>query len=193
MKMYDKAEKFVVDSFTKAGKERQIVHFKRTVYWVKQLKPDADEALLISAIAHDIERASRKPEMIELKRKSGLESKEFLRLHEERGAEIIGNFLRENSADKELIEKVKELVLRHEEGGTEEQNILKDADSLSFFENDIGHFLSKEKIRDVGGIDNAINKINWMFKRISSEKAKQIARKWHDEAMKKLEEVKKEQ
>ena len=34
-----------------------MLHFDRTVYWLQQLRPDADGALLIAAISHDIERA----------------------------------------------------------------------------------------------------------------------------------------
>ena len=56
-KLYDKVEKFVEKSYKgKFG----MVHFKRTVYWIRELKPNADEAMLIAAIAHDIERAFRK-------------------------------------------------------------------------------------------------------------------------------------
>ncbi len=36
------------------------------------------------------------------------------------------------------------LVSKHEVGGNEDQNLLKDADSISFFENQVGHFLSKQ-------------------------------------------------
>ena len=45
--LYNKAEQFVKGSFTKKGKTYQIKHFVRTAYWIKQLKPNADEALLI--------------------------------------------------------------------------------------------------------------------------------------------------
>lgn len=76
------------------------------------------------------------------------------------------------------------LVSKHEVGGNDDQNLLKDADSISFFENNVDHFVnkkvgetSKEKVKD---------KFEWMFNRISSEKAKQIARPWYEEAIKKL-------
>jgi len=83
--LYEKAEQFVDESYK--GKHGMI-HFKRTVYWVKQLKPDADEAMLIAAIAHDIERAFRKegdPQMQRMKA-SGMKDEEFLRYHQEKGA-----------------------------------------------------------------------------------------------------------
>lgn len=88
LKIYKKVEQFVFDSFNKAEKSSQIEHFIRTVFWLKELKPDADEALLVSAIAHDIERASRQKDVLEKISKVGFTDAEFYRPHEERGAEI---------------------------------------------------------------------------------------------------------
>lgn len=36
--------------------ENHVDHFERTVYWIKQLKPNADAALLIAGYSHDIQR-----------------------------------------------------------------------------------------------------------------------------------------
>ncbi len=184
--LYKKAEQFVIDSYTKIGKTSQIKHFERTVYWLKQLKADADEALLISAIAHDIERAYRKEDMLEKKRTISYADPKFFRPHEERGAEIMAEFLEKNCAEQKLIERVKMLISKHEEGGNDDQNLLKDADSISFFENNVPTFLTKH-VSEVGK-DKVKEKFDWMFNRITSEKAKQIARQWYEEAIKKLEE-----
>ena len=59
LNLYKKVEKFVIDSFTKAGRTKDIIHLERTVYWIKKIKPGADKALLSAGIAHDIERAFR--------------------------------------------------------------------------------------------------------------------------------------
>jgi hypothetical protein len=184
--LYQKVEQFVVKSFKKAGKKPyQIKHFKRTVYWLKQLKPDAGEALLISAIAHDIERAFRQKDLIEKKRTARWSANEFLRPHEERGAEIIAEFLKNEGATPELVERVKMLISKHEEGGNEDQNLLKDADSISFFENNVAHFLDKYVRED--GKEKVREKFDWMYTRITSEKAKQIATAWYEKAIKDLE------
>ncbi len=182
--LYNKVEKFVFDSFTKAGKSEQNKHFERTVYWVKQLKPGADEALLIAAVAHDIERAYRKEDIIKLKEISDFTNSDFLRPHEERGAGIISHFLEENNADSYLVDKVKMLVLRHEEGGNDDQNLLKDADSVSFFENNLPIFY--KKAAEIGK-EKVKKKINWMYNRITSNKAKEIVKDWYKEGLKKLE------
>ncbi len=179
--LYQKAEQFVIDSFTKIGKASQLKHFERTVYWVKELKADADEALLISAIAHDIERAFRRKDIIEKARTISYTSSEFFRPHEERGAEIIARFLKKEGAEQKLVKRVKMLVSRHEEGGNDDQILLKDADSISFFENNISLFLTKH-VSEVG-IEKVKEKFNWMFNRITSKRAKQIARPWYEKAI----------
>jgi len=182
--LYKKAEQFVIDSFNKADKHGQIKHFLRTVHWIKVLKSDVDVALLISAVAHDIERAYRQKDILEKKTSAGYTNVEFFRPHEERGAEIIADFLKQQSATAEIIERVKMLVSRHEEGGNDDQNLLKDADSISFFENNISLFLTKH-VQEVGK-EKVRKKFDWMYNRITSKKAKQITRPWYEGAIKNL-------
>lgn len=185
--LYNKVEKFIINTFTKVGDKNGITHLLRTTHWIHILKPDADEALLISAIAHDIERGFRNHSTYDNIKKTdkGFMSDEHLTHHQNEGAKIIGEYLDKIGADKKVIERVKILVLKHEVGGNEDQNLLKDADNLSFFENNVDFFINKkvgetsrEKVKD---------KFDWMFNRISSEKAKKIARPWYEGAIKKLE------
>jgi hypothetical protein len=184
--IYKEVEQFVIDSFTKAGDDLGIKHLLRTVHWIRVLRPDADEALLISAVAHDIERCFRDHQNYHHINKSdkGFKSDEHLAHHQKEGARIIEEYLQKIHADKKIIERVNMLVSQHEVGGNDDQNLLKDADSLSFFENNVNHFVnkkvgetSKEKVKE---------KFDWMFDRITSEKAKQIAQVWYGNAIKKL-------
>lgn len=170
MKWYDLVEKFVINSFSQKGKNydlsTEIQHFKRTAYWIKVLNPDADEALLIAGVAHDIDRAFRTDNIREIKDYLSLD---FLRPHEENSARIIGQFLEREQADKSLIERVKMLVSKHEEGGNDDQNLLKDADSISCFENNV------PVIIELTVDEERINKkLKWMYDRITSTKAKEI-------------------
>lgn len=55
--LFNKVRDFVKESF---NNDAQMLHFDRTVHWLKQLNPDVDEALLIAGIGHDIERAFKK-------------------------------------------------------------------------------------------------------------------------------------
>lgn len=184
--LYQKTKQFVIDSFQKIGKN-QIIHFERTVFWLRKLKPKADEALLIAAIAHDIERAYSKPDIVK-KREEGLNSKNFLQLHQKRGAQIIENFLKREGVDSKLINRVKKLVEKHEEGGNNDQNLLKDADSISFFENNINSFLTKG-IAELGK-EKIKEKFDWMYERITSPQAKETVKPWYKKALKDLEQIK---
>jgi hypothetical protein len=179
--IYNEAEQFVFDSFNKIGKPTQIKHFVQTVHWLKVLSPEADEALLVAAIAHDIERAFRQKDVLEKKNSAGFTSLEFYRLHEERGAKIIADFLKHQNVSEDFVGRVKMLVSRHEEGGNDDQNLLKDADSVSFFETNVLLFLG-EKVKE-DGKEKVKQKFEWMFNRITSEKAKQIAQPMYEKAI----------
>lgn len=182
--LYEETKKFVEESFVKKGKTN-MKHFERTAYWVKKLYPEADEALLVASVAHDIERAFRDPSVDAVKNsKTGFLDKEYLKFHQEKGAEIIANFLVKKGANKDFIEKVSDLIAGHEAGGNKEQNILKDADSVSFFENNVEHFASKDAARV--GKEKVREKCDWMFKRITFPKAKKIALPWYEKATKLL-------
>ena len=187
-KLYKKSEQFVVDAFKEIGNERGIKHFLRTVYWTKQLRPNADEALLISAVAHDIQRAFRKKDFPENTSGNPLLNPAMLDNHQKKGAEIITDFLVKQNSDQKLIDRVKMLVSKHEVGGNADQNLLKDADSISFFENNTGYFI--EKLVPLFGKEVIEEKFDWMYERITSKKAQQIARPMYEKALKKLKESK---
>ncbi|MFB6213104.1 MAG: DUF4202 family protein [Candidatus Nanohaloarchaea archaeon] len=188
---FSKVKQFVDEEFRKAGRPDHLEHLARTVHWIKQLEPDATDALKIAGYAHDMEHAERwqqedKSDNADRHEKKNFTDPDRLESHQERSAEIVASFLEDSGAPRELVEKVRELVRKHEEGGTPEQDILKDADSLSFFECNVDIFLDatgkvfrKQDVRE---------KYDWMFKRISSEEAREIAEPWYREAIEKLEE-----
>lgn len=182
LRIYNDAQQFVFDSFNKAEKTSQIKHIIQTVYWLKVFSPNADEALLVAAIAHDIERAFPTKNVLKKKTSVGFTTGiEYYRPHEERGAEIIADFLKHQNVDDSFIERVKKLVSRHEEGGDDDQNLLKDADSVSFFETSVSLFLDK-KLLEIGK-EKVKQKFDWMYNRITSEKAKQIAYPFYEKAI----------
>jgi len=186
--LFNKVQKFIKEYFKEHGFERQIKHLERTVYWVKKLKPNADEAFLIAALSHDIQTASRWKELQKEISKTRFIDKERLEEHQREGARIIGKFLEKQGASSELINRVKLLVSKHEEGGTRDQNLLKDADSISFFENNIQTFL--ERVKDVGK-EKIREKFDWMYNRITSEEVRDIVRPWYQKAINDLEKISK--
>jgi len=186
MDLYRKAEKFVVESFEKTGNAWEMPHAKRTMHWIKILKPNADESYLIAAIGHDIERAFGAEKRMARIKDLEFNDPEYIKPHEKRGAEIVAEFLKKEGADKKTIKKVYDMILKHEEGGTRDQNLLKDADSLSFFnDNHINSFM--ERISDLGK-RKVQAKIDWMYQRITSKKAQQIAKPYYEKAIRQLNE-----
>ncbi|MBI2356251.1 MAG: DUF4202 family protein [Candidatus Doudnabacteria bacterium] len=187
MKYFELVKKFVDDSFTKAEVASDLKHFERTVYWLKQFKPDADEAFVIAAYAHDMERAFRDKTTDIFEGKNYTDAY-FTEEHPRKGAEIIAEFLSKNGASHEMIEKVKSLIANHELGGDPDQNLLKDVDSVSFFENQIPHFIRIAQ-KKPDRADKIRKKFDWMFERITSAKAKEIARPMYQAAIKQLEQI----
>lgn len=178
-----KVEKWVRDVYENAD------HLIRTGYWVKKLNPKASDALYIAAITHDIERAfkeGRKPPSPETKGAKWDDHK-YSMFHGKRSAKFVIEFLKKVKAGSNLIKEVSKLVIVHEEGGWKEADILRDADSISFLEVNVPRFISwipekltKEEVRE---------KFDYMFKRIGSNKAKQIAQPFYDQAIIELEKV----
>ena len=67
-------------------------HAHYVLEWVLKLKPDADDALQIAALAHDIERAYYKEH--KLKREEFSTMSDQKNAHARRGSEIMRNILR---------------------------------------------------------------------------------------------------
>ncbi len=107
------------------------IHSKNTLNWLLRLKPDADEALQIAALGHDIERAV---EERKVKRQDFEDYDAFKQAHARNSASILRDLMLENGiGDPKFVGDVYTLVCRHEVGGDPRSDVLKDADSLSYF------------------------------------------------------------
>lgn len=164
---------------------KQDPHFVRALYWLCQLEPGADEAMQITAYAHDTERA-----ICTYNKGAFLMDAEVLRQHQENGALEIYNFLLREGAKPDFAIKVKNLIDKHEYGGTHEQNLIKDTDSISYFETNAATHVdwinkfSKDEVKA---------KFDWMYDRISLDKAKNIARPLYERVLKMLDDKAKRQ
>jgi len=144
-------------------------HSETTLQRLLKLKPDADEALQIAALAHDIERGVTKKSETSLKDyKNGYA--EYKKQHASMSAKIISEMLQKHGYDDKFVEKVKKLVENHEVGGDPETDVLRDADSLSFFSYNLSFNLKRN------GREIAKEKIKFMYSRMS-KRAKDIAQK----------------
>jgi HD superfamily phosphohydrolase YqeK len=165
-------------------------HLIRAEYWLKKLKPDADEALVIAVITHDIERAfseGRRPPSPDVGG-AKWDDQEYNLWHGKRSAEFIERFLLDNGvSDRDLINLIKELITYHEIGGDEQKDFIKDVDSISFLENNIDLFLSR--IFQDASKEEIKEKFDYMYNRITSKKAKDLARPYYFKALEKLKRV----
>ncbi len=137
----------------------ELVHSRLTLKWAMQIKPSADEALKIAAIAHDIDRAITGITEKDLDNYSKIDK--FKQEHADRSAQFISEILQNHQYPIEIIEKVRHLVSRHETGGDEESNVLMSADSLAYFEYNIPSYLNRY------GEERTKEKIKFMYNRLA--------------------------
>jgi uncharacterized protein DUF4202 len=132
-------------------------HAFNTLEWVLRLKPDADSALRLAAIAHDIERGD---ETGRVSRNDYTDFDEYKAAHAARSAELVVEILRECGLESEFIADVGHLVLCHETGGTERSDILKWADSISYFDNNLAQYARRHTNKETR------HRVEWGLKRL---------------------------
>jgi len=122
-----------------------LIHSKNTMNWLLKLKPDADNALKIAALAHDIERAV---ENRKVKRKDYNNYDEFKKVHALNSAEILKKIMEDCKLKKELVKDVFFLVSHHEKGGDERIDVLMYADTISFFQVNIPYYFIRNSVKN---------------------------------------------
>jgi hypothetical protein len=147
-----------IKSITKNAKDKTEYDHSQSVWqWVLKLKPDADIALQIAALGHDIDRSF---ENRRIKRQDFADYNEYKKQHALLSAQIMGEMLRAHNFDQPTIDKVKYLIENHEVGGEGDVEILKEADSLTFFSN-FSHY------RQTHTQEQTIEKIKYMYDRLN--------------------------
>lgn len=128
-----------------------------TKKWVLAMYPKAPYYLQIAALAHDIERGS--PNRLNSEQFSNYNI--YKKKHSEIGAKIIGELLKKHNYGAVFVRKVSELVRLHEFGGSREADMLRDADTISFFEYNIYfHYRTHRP-------EQTFEKAKWMYRRAS--------------------------
>ena len=134
-------------------------HAENTVSWLIRLRPDADIALRLAALGHDIERAD---EMRKVRRKDFPDYDSFKSAHARQSAALLNALLNGCGVSSGIRREVKRLVALHEVGGDSRSDLLKDADSLSFFEVNLPLFATRE------GMEVTRKRCLWGFQRLSA-------------------------
>ncbi|MEK6937549.1 MAG: DUF4202 family protein [Nanoarchaeota archaeon] len=179
MDKFDSVKKEVQDLLPNSPVKEEAVHSNLVLKWVLKLKPDADEALKIAAISHDIDRAITGITEKDLKDYSKID--EFKKEHALRSAKFIGEILEKHGYPSNIIKKVKHLVENHEVGGDAEQNILMNADSMAYFEHNIPFYLKRN------GLEQTKEKIKFMYNRLSNDAKKLVLKiKFEDKKIEQL-------
>jgi hypothetical protein len=156
-------------------------HLVRTRDWVLELEPRAGKALRVAALTHDMERHFAGGPMNDLSHEPEDEF-EYRRLHSERSARIVGEWLRSEQAEPALVADVERLILAHETGGTPDEDLLQAADSLSFLETN-ARLVADWYTSGRCSRERAKAQHRWMFERIKLERARELARPLCEEAL----------
>ena len=143
-------------------------HARNTLEWVKRLDPSCSPAMEIAALGHDIDRAlpDRK-----VRRDDFQDYDSFKIAHAVNSARILREIMEKcGIGDEAFINRVVELVEKHEFGGTPDADILKDADGISFFDVNLPLYYKRN------GYDEALRRSIWGYRRLS-ERAREIVKR----------------
>ncbi|MBW1816274.1 MAG: DUF4202 family protein [Deltaproteobacteria bacterium] len=154
------------------------LHAENTLDWLLRLKPDADEALKIAALGHDIERAL---ETRKVKRVDFPDYDAFKAAHARNSAEILREITEACGVPQGMASEVYWLVCRHETGGDPRSDLIKHADGISYFHVNMPLYFQRE------GWEETKRRCIWGFGRLSV-RAKKIVENiiYPDETLTKL-------
>ncbi len=145
MSKIDCVKKKIEEIIKKSPVPEDPIHSKNTLEWLLKLMPDADEAFKIAALGHDIERAI---EERKVKRNDYRNYGEFKHDHALNSAKILVEIMKQCNVNQELIDKVFFLVQNHEIGGNKKVDLLRDADSISFFHVNLPHYFARNTVEE---------------------------------------------
>ena len=139
-------------------------HAENTLGWLLKLDPHAAPALQIASLAHDIDRAvdSRKVQRADFEHYD-----DFKTAHAKNGALILREILKACGVSSEISDEACQLVTHHEFGGDPASDLLKDADSISYFDVNLPQYYRRE------GWQETLRRSVWGYQRLS-ERAKKI-------------------
>ena len=167
MNTTERLRKKIESTIARSGVAEDPVHSKNTLKWLLKLKPDADEALQIAALGHDIERAVQQRKV---RREDFPDYDRFKAAHAINSAVILKETLLEcGVADETLIQDVYNLVCRHEVGGDPRSDLLKDADGISFFEVNLPFYYQRNVPEETK------RRCRWGYRRLSEKMKKAVA------------------
>ncbi len=134
-------------------------HADDTLEWLLKMHPAADPALQIATLAHDIDRAI---EARKVRRYDFDDYDAFKAAHAQNGAKILREILNDCQVAQSIADEACRLVTVHEVGGDPRSDLLKDADSISYFSVNMPFYYHRE------GWDETKRRCVWGYRRLSS-------------------------
>jgi len=116
-------------------------HADNTLEWLLRLEADAGDALQLAALAHDIDRAI---EESKVRRADFDDYDAFKAAHARHGAELLRPILNACGVARDIVDEACRLVEVHEVGGDPRSDLLKDADSISYFDVNLPLYYQRE-------------------------------------------------
>ena len=133
-------------------------HAKDTLSWVLRLEPSAGPALQLAALGHDIDRAVKERKV---SRADFQDYDTFKAAHARNGAAILLDILETCGVTPVIAAEAGRLVTLHEVGGDPHADLLKDADSISYFKVNLPFYFQRE------GWEEAKRRSVWGYRRLS--------------------------
>lgn len=158
MDSIDRAKQQIRAIISKSSVPEDPRHAENVLEWLLKLKPDADEALQIAALAHDIDRADDRTKII---RADFDDYDQFKAAHAYHSAAILKQILQQCQVESSIIENACQLVEQHEVGGDARSDLLKDVDSISYFEVNMPLYFQRE------GYEETLKRCIWGYQRLS--------------------------
>ena len=163
----DCVKKKIEEIIEKSSVPEDPLHSKNTLEWLLKLKPDADEALKVAALGHDIERAI---EERKVKREDFSSFDEFKKAHALNSARIMAEIVKDYTISNELAEDIFSLVAHHETGGNERAEVLKEADTISYFDVNLPLYYARHSVEETK------RRALWGYKKLSANLKEVVAK-----------------
>jgi len=141
-------------------------HSINTLEWLLKLHPGADDAMKLAALGHDIERA------FDAKRVRSVDFEtydEYKQAHALNSAQILTEIMESCGAAQPLVDEIANLVAPHERGGSERQDILRNANFLSFFHVCLPLYYDRK------GAANTRKRCVWAYKKLPADIQQRVA------------------
>ena len=118
---------------------KELAHSEMMTEWVRRLRPDADEALLLAARAHHIRRWARQRSSYPEGRKGYLRWRTDLH---EFHARVAGGILVECGYDDTTVARVQQIIRKHGLGRDHDVQALEDALCLTFLDTQLAALIA---------------------------------------------------